>query len=267
LFSCEPVCEGVTRINLPCAVCAYYLEGSRRGLLIDTGYGYGDLKGFVGGLATQPYDVALTHGHVDHAGGAAQFGRVYMSQRDLPVAEIHTELAFRADYLRRSGVSDLLPELMVPMRPIDTYDDLVDGQRFDLGGLTATFLALPGHTPGSMVAHIPERSAMLFGDAVNSATYLQFPEASPLEEYRQALRAFDDEWGGSYDRALFSHPHNIGGPGLLAEMVGLLDTIVADPSRGMDVSVFLGEGVRVAKPVNESLMPVDGTTANFFYRV
>lgn len=72
---------------------------------------------------------------------------------------------------------------------------------------------------------------------------------------------------GSYDRALFSHPHNIGGPGLLAEMVGLLDTIVADPSRGMDVSVFLGEGVRVAKPVNESLMPVDGTTANFFYRV
>ncbi|MBR3327783.1 MAG: alpha/beta hydrolase fold domain-containing protein [Atopobiaceae bacterium] len=265
LFTVEKVAEGVTRINVPGAVCVYYLEGSERGLLIDTGYGYGDLKACVDAIATKPYDVALTHGHVDHAGGAVQFDQVFMSLKDIPVAEEHTELSFRTNYINMAGVPDAKPEDMVPMRPLDAYTDLEPGASFELSGLTATFLPLPGHTPGSMVVYIHELSTMFFGDAVNSAAYLQLPESSPLPVYRDALKAFEDEWAEKYERTLYSHPHNFGGPQIIGEMIELADEVIDDPSMGITVPMIPYEGALLAKPIDETLHRLDGKSANLVY--
>ena len=50
----------------------YYITGEDKGLLVDTGYGVGDLKTFIEETFHQPYEVVCTHGHWDHANGAGQ---------------------------------------------------------------------------------------------------------------------------------------------------------------------------------------------------
>ena len=50
----------------------YLLEGDEFALLIDTGLGLFDLTALVRQYTDKPLLVALTHGHVDHAGGIGQ---------------------------------------------------------------------------------------------------------------------------------------------------------------------------------------------------
>ena len=44
-------------------------------MLIDTGYGYGNLKQVVKSITDKPLYIVNTHGHVDHTSGNAQFER------------------------------------------------------------------------------------------------------------------------------------------------------------------------------------------------
>ena len=60
----------------------YLVEGDKKAALIDTGSGLGSLKPVVERLTDKPVTVLLTHGHVDHAMGAAEFSDVYMSRKD-----------------------------------------------------------------------------------------------------------------------------------------------------------------------------------------
>ena len=56
----------------------YLLEGKYGALLIDTGWGSGTLRAYVEKLTSKPITVALTHGHLDHAGGCGEWESVRM---------------------------------------------------------------------------------------------------------------------------------------------------------------------------------------------
>lgn len=58
----------------------YLLEGDEKALLIDTGYGVGNLRAYVENLTDKPIVVANTHYHPDHAAGNGEFEQVYMSK-------------------------------------------------------------------------------------------------------------------------------------------------------------------------------------------
>ena len=62
----------------------YLLEGEEKALLIDTGWGAGNLRTFVEKLTDKPVIVTNTHGHLDHSGGNGEWESVLM----LPGAEI-----------------------------------------------------------------------------------------------------------------------------------------------------------------------------------
>ena len=51
----------------------FLLVGDERAMVIDTGVGIGDLKGFIRKLTDKPLMVCYTHNHVDHVGGAGAF--------------------------------------------------------------------------------------------------------------------------------------------------------------------------------------------------
>ena len=261
MFTKEMINEKLIRIHLPGNVFAYYLEGDTSGLLIDTGFGYGDLKSFIDSISTKPYILVCTHGHLDHAGGVVQFDTVYMNHKDLDVARMHTDTELRTNYFK-SSVSDFKEELVQPMCPLDRYQNLEDGMTFDLGNLHVVSIDLPGHTPGSVVLYIPEYRIVLFGDAINSAGFLQLPESSSIPEYREALIHFNSFYKGKYDIALFSHPHNFGGTELVDETIELCDEIID----GTLIPVEMGDGIKAAKPFNEQNRRIDGKTANFLYK-
>lgn len=82
VFKTEKVTERITRIYAFATELMYLVEGTEKAVLIDTGSGIGSLKACVEQLTDKPVIVLVTHGHVDHAMGAAEFENVYMSHED-----------------------------------------------------------------------------------------------------------------------------------------------------------------------------------------
>ncbi|MBN1247835.1 MAG: MBL fold metallo-hydrolase, partial [Anaerolineae bacterium] len=62
----------------------YLVAGEGHALLIDTGWGEGDLKAHVATLTDLPLWVVNTHGHRDHTAGNGQFDEVYVHTADVP---------------------------------------------------------------------------------------------------------------------------------------------------------------------------------------
>ena len=66
----------------------YLIVGPEKAMLIDTGFGVGDLKGLVREITgDMPLIVVNTHAHFDHAYGNFQFDRVYCHEYEVPRLE------------------------------------------------------------------------------------------------------------------------------------------------------------------------------------
>lgn len=78
------IAENIYHIYEPGNVYTTLIIGEEKALLIDTGYGFGNLAEFVRTLTDKPLEVVLTHGHTDHCGGNYEFPTVYMNLMDVP---------------------------------------------------------------------------------------------------------------------------------------------------------------------------------------
>lgn len=154
-YTVKELKPGVWRVEEFNLGTVYVVRGSERGLLIDTGTGVGDLKGLVEELLDTPYDVVLTHGHGDHAGGTHQFERFYVHRKDVKMA-LSSNLESRKNYAKNildtypesKGLFD--PEKMTVEVPRPEAIPFADGHVFDLGDKKIEVFACPGHTPGSV---------------------------------------------------------------------------------------------------------------------
>lgn len=63
------------------------------------------------------------------------------------------------------------------------------GDVFDLGGLTAEVIALPGHTPGGICLLLREDRLLFTGDSINRHLWMQLEGCLPLREYAKKLEA------------------------------------------------------------------------------
>lgn len=184
----ERVLPGVWHIQGDMDVCMTLIEGEKRALLVDAGYGLGDLAAFVRTLTQKPLTVILTHGHHDHALGARCFDETYLFADDLPDFATFTGPEQRAKVAQQAqakGVAVLADYLTAP---IPVPKPLEEGE-LDLGGLTAQVIHCPGHTPGSAVVYVPQLQLLLTADDWNPCTWLFFPAALPAEAYRENVRA------------------------------------------------------------------------------
>lgn len=65
-------------------VSSFMVVGSERALLLDVGTGIGDLKWVVENRITdKPYQVAVSHNHGDHIGGAGFFDEIFIHPADM----------------------------------------------------------------------------------------------------------------------------------------------------------------------------------------
>ena len=205
-FTAEQISKRVTRIRSSFEVCMYYVQGDKKGVLLDTGLGCGDLKGFVDELAQTPYDVILSHGHCDHGGGSGQFEEVYLSPLDFELEKQHCTVERRAYEIQHAPVP--LPDTwaldqMIPQRQA-SFLPLSEEQVFELGGVTLEMALVPGHTAGMMVFFLPEEKIAIYGDASGENTLICFPESTPLTEHLAALKKLKG-FDGRYERILRNH--------------------------------------------------------------
>ncbi len=185
-FRAKEFFPGIYHIEDPLGVCMTLLVGDEQAMLIDTGYGVQNVAAFIKTLTSLPLTVVLTHGHHDHALGACWFQQVAVSEGDIPVYNTYATLARRqkaAEDADLRGVPVDEGYLKAAMPDLAT----IRAGSHDLGGLEAVICPAPGHTPGSLVVWIPQHQLLLTGDDWNPCTWLFFPEALPVREYRENI--------------------------------------------------------------------------------
>ena len=195
--------ERTWRINEFGLVNAFAVEGDEYLAIIDTGCGYGDIRGALETVSDKPVKVLLTHKHPDHAGGIYHFHdcSIYMNKEDegLTFLGMGLDNAFRRMYaetrgpVKCPGREEEILSMIPPSEPDCTfsYINTDDGTAIGLGSRTLTCIHTPGHTKGS-VCYLDEKLGILFsGDAVNKSIILmRQPENSNalIEEFDGTLR-------------------------------------------------------------------------------
>ena len=264
-FQTKALTDRITQIRMPGNVMTYLVKGDARAVLIDTGCGLGPFRAFVEGLLEGlPYEVVLTHGHVDHAGGASEFEHVYLHEKDHALAAKHTSKEIRSRYLHNSS-PDFLPEDLVEPKK-EGYLPLSYGQIFDLGGEELQIVNMGGHTQGSVGVLFPRERVLLAGDACCSFTLL-FARGTSLgiPAYRENLQQLMSVYGDLFDDVIYSHPHNYGGPEVIRQMIELCGEILDGKDDRIESKTLEGDVAYLAKAVDDHGRRKDGKIANLLY--
>lgn len=130
----------------------YLIVGPEKAMVIDTGFGVGDLKGLIRKLIGDiPLVVVNTHSHFDHAYGNFQFDRVYCHENELPLLKTKMNPGIW-DYLFDEKGKCKWTEFdrcdIVPFREYELVG-LTGGSKITLGGsYEIEMVFLPGHSPG-----------------------------------------------------------------------------------------------------------------------
>lgn len=227
----------------------YLVAGDERALLVDTGWGVGDLPALVASLTSLPLIVVNTHGHPDHALGNGQFERVHIHAADEP--SVRTPPSGE----RRRRTMDHLPRPLPPGFDPDTWARSVpealvpvqDGHAFDLGGRTLEVIALPGHSPGSICLLDRQAGLLLTGDSIHSGTiWLHLQNSLPLSQFFDHLRRVQG-LAGAFDHILPAHGDLSTFPlprGSLDDLIAGIERILSGEVIGRDEHTFAGDGLR-----------------------
>jgi glyoxylase-like metal-dependent hydrolase (beta-lactamase superfamily II) len=134
-------------------------EATKAGAVVDPG---GDLDRIEAGIAKVGMTVEkilLTHGHVDHAAGAAELKE---KLGGIPIEGPHIADKFLLDSLPGSAASFGMEgaRVVTPDRWLD------DGDKATVAGATFAILHCPGHSPGSVAYVNAAQSFALVGDVL-----------------------------------------------------------------------------------------------------
>jgi glyoxylase-like metal-dependent hydrolase (beta-lactamase superfamily II) len=234
----------------------YLVCGEERALLIDTGWGVGDLPALAASLLDArvegplPLTVVNTHGHPDHTYGNGQFSEVYVSPADASWLRTPPPLENRQwiarDLLPRPLPSGFEVERWAARVP-DSLPPVEDGQRFELGGRTLEAIALPGHSPGSICLLDRKMRRLFVGDSILTGTiWLHLDESLPLGQFHQNLQRIQS-FAGQFDVLLPAHGSLDALPlpkGVLDDLVNGIASILNGERVGREESTFAGDGLR-----------------------
>ena len=152
----------VTPFQQNCSVL--WCQATRKAVVVDPGGDVARIKAVLDELAVRPEamisveKIWLTHGHLDHAGGAAELKELL----GVPIEGPHQADRFLLDGLAKQGAAYGMPG----MRNVTPDRWLDEGDTVRLGKLSFSLLHCPGHSPGSIVFMNVAARFALVGDVL-----------------------------------------------------------------------------------------------------
>jgi len=146
----------VTPFQQNCTVL--WCNNTKRAVVIDPGGDLPDIERAIARAGVEVDKIWLTHGHIDHVGGAADL----KARLKVPIEGPHRADLFLLQRVRESGLSYgmLNASNVTPERWLE------DGDRVEIGELTFDVLHCPGHSPGSIVYFNPDERLAIVGDVL-----------------------------------------------------------------------------------------------------
>ena len=180
----------VTPFEQNCTII--WCEATRKAVVIDPGGDVPRIQDAIEKTGVTIEKIWLTHGHIDHVGGAAEL----RDALKVPIEGPHVADKFLLDNVVSSGarfgmtgVRDFAPD-----RWLD------EGDRVNIGELTFDILHCPGHSPGSVVyfntelrfAHVGD---VLFNGSVGRTDLPGGDHATLIASIKQKLLPLGDDVG------------------------------------------------------------------------
>lgn len=129
----------------------FLLEGDGEAVLIDTGFGSGDLKAILSTVTELPITKVInTHADMDHLGCNHQFDSIWMHPAEF-------------DRYAAPGKYDL--SCLCP---------LWEGEVIGVGDYRLEVVLIPGHTPGSIALLERDKRFLIGGDSVQDGAIFMF---------------------------------------------------------------------------------------------
>ena len=252
----------------------YLIAGEREAVLLDTGFGSGDLHAMCRALTPLPVRLVLTHGHPDHVLGAGQFDVFHVAEPDSKMVRYYGDEDVRRELLKsfltrdhdysgviraawkgdpdHSSLPDMTKEQSETFAPwvhqgIGSMTVLADDQIVDLGGRELRILFTPGHTPGSICVLDASHGYLFSGDTILSSHHLiNLPESCGLSVFRDSL---------AHIKEVQPHFHKIHAGHMISPL----------PSSHVDVLLAASDDIRDKKIQPETVESIAGPSAAYYF--
>ncbi len=200
----------------------FLLEGDEKALLVDTGWGAGNVRAYVEKLTDKPIEVINTHFHPDHAGSNGEFEKVYVSA------------AWEKDAKSLEGCPFDLSAL-----PYPNYEKVIvgTGDVIDLGGRQIEVIdARPAHCNSTLFLFDRTHGMYFAGDDFETAQTLMFDTSSSndptygIRERLDNMRANAADILALKDQIKYLLPNHNGAPiamSYIEDYIGIVDHIYA----------------------------------------
>lgn len=146
----------VTAFQQNCSIA--WSDVAKRATVIDPGGDLDAIRAAITAAGVTVERILLTHGHIDHAGGASEFAAELgveiagPHEGDLPLLD---KLETQARAYGLTGTRNVTPDRL-----------LKEGDTVEIGGVTFDVLHCPGHSPGSLVFFAPALRFAFMGDVL-----------------------------------------------------------------------------------------------------
>lgn len=231
----------------------HLIVGEERAVVVDTGFGIGDLRGLIESLTDKPYDVFNTHFHGDHTFGNVQFDQVYIHRYDEPALRAMLTPDAQARMVPRNGAfyteKDLPPFKPYTIIPVD------EGFTFDLGGgETLEVVHIPGHSAGGAALLDHQKRILFSGDTIcctPSFIFGPLPEGEyqaymTVHAFRDALEKLAGRTG-EFDVLYPGHGY-LGVPKeIVTDELNVCQSIIDNPDQYDDLLESIGRKAMVKK--------------------